>query len=308
VPAELQPHAARIERRPFVPWSELPASLGSIDVNLAPLDLSRRFNRAKSEVKYLEAAALGIPTVASPSPAFSCASDGGRTAWLAETEEEWEGALARLVADRAAAAQLGEAARRDVRQRYAPDADVDLLCEWIARTLAAPRRQATLPSPVPMEAGGGSAVALEPAAAPYDAHQLAYECGDPLRPGAEVEQSIACQGDDLSRVDVRVGTYGRTNRHDVFLTITDEEGRRLGSRTVPAEQMVDGSFVAIELAEPLRDSRGRTLRVRAAAPAATPGNEILLWRARSARGGLEIGGRPCEGYELSYRSFSGAGA
>lgn len=308
VPAELRPYAARIERRPFVPWSDLAASLRSVDLNLAPLDISRRFNRAKSEVKYLEAAALGIPTIASPSPAFRYASDDGRTALLAETAAEWEAVLGQLVEDRDVAIRLGETARRDVYGRYAPDAGLEELSEWVAGALGTTPRSSPLPSPIVLEAGGGSSVALEPAQAPYDAYQLAYEHGDPLRPGSEIEQSFTCRRDGLSRVDVRVGTYARRNHHEVFLTITDEEGRRLGARSVPAEQLVDGSFVAVELDEPLADSRGRTLRLQVAAPGATPGNEILLWRARSSRGGLRIGGRPCEGFELSYRSFTGVAA
>jgi hypothetical protein len=157
-----------------------------------------------------------------------------------------------------------------------------------------------------MEAGGGSAVALEPPAAAYDLHQLAAEGGDPLRPGEEIEQTFTCRDDGFFRIDVRVGTYGRKNRRPVVFQVLDERGNALAHRVVPAEQMVDRSFVSIPLDEPLRDSGGRTLRLAAAAPDAGPGNEVLLWRAPSERGGLSIGGRPCEGFELSFRSFSGA--
>jgi glycosyltransferase involved in cell wall biosynthesis len=306
VPEGLAHVGARIEKRPFVPWSDLPASLASVDVNLAPLDLSRRFNRAKSEVKYFEAASLGIPTIASPSPAFRCASGGGRTAWLADSLDDWEARLVGALADPEEATRLGAAARRDALRRYGPDAALDDLHEWFAALLERPPRATAMSSPVPMEAGGGSAVALEPAAAPYDAHQLEAERGDPLRPGAEVEQTIECRGDGLFRIDVRVGTYARTNRHGVVFQVRDDGGQVLATRTVPAERMVDRSFVAIELDEPLADSAGRTVRLSASAPDAGPDNEILLWRARSERGGLSIGGRPAEGWELSYRAFSGA--
>jgi hypothetical protein len=128
-----------------------------------------------------------------------------------------------------------------------------------------------------MEAGGGSAVALEPAAAPYDAHQLDAVRGDPLRPGADVVQWIECRADGLARVDVRVGTYARKNRHAVVFQVCEENGTLLATRTVAAEHMVDRSFVAIPLDEPLRDSAGRRLRLSAVAPGAGPGNEILLW-------------------------------
>lgn len=310
VPSELASLAARIERRPFVPWSDLPASLASLDVNLVPLDLSRRFNLAKSEVKYLEASTLGIPTVGSPGPALRAASGEGATALLAESFVEWESSLARLVESHETAERLGEDARRDVMRRYAPSAGADDLHEWLADLLArrseGEARAVSRASPIVMEAGGGSAVALEPPAAAYDAHHLDAESGEALRPGEEVEQRFTCREDGLFRVDVRVGTYARKNRHAVVFDVRDEHGTALGRRVVPAEHMVDRSFVAVPLDEPLRDSAGRTIRVTAAAPEAAPGNEVLLWRAPSQRGGLRIGGRPCDGFELSYRSFSGA--
>lgn len=306
IPAELARLDARLELRPFVPWSELPASLASIDVSLAPLDLSRRFNRAKSEVKYLEAASLGIPTIASPSPAFCRASRDGRTGWLAESAADWEAQLGRALADPAAARRLGEDARGDVLRRYAPDGELDELHGWLADLLERSPRATTPASPIVMEAGGGSSVALEPPSAPYDAHQLDAVRGEPLRPGAEIEQWIECRQDGLARVDVRVGTYARKNRHGVVFQVCDEAGRLLATRTVAAEHMVDRCFVAIDLDEPLRNSAGRKVRVTAVAPHAVPGNEILLWRGRSDRGGLSSGGTPVEGWELSYRTFTEA--
>ena len=66
----LAPLAGRIERLPFLPWPEMLATLAGADVQLAPLRADDAFSDAKSEVKYLEAAALGIPTVASPTDAF----------------------------------------------------------------------------------------------------------------------------------------------------------------------------------------------------------------------------------------------
>jgi hypothetical protein len=105
-----------------------------------------------------------------------------------------------------------------------------------------------------------------------------------------------------------VGTYVRRNAHDVILTVLDESGAVLGRRTVPAAAMLDRAFVSVELDRPLADSAGRTLRVRAAAPGAAPGNEILLWHAPASIGELQIGGERLPGRTLTFRSFGEAAA
>jgi hypothetical protein len=66
--------AGQVRRMASVAWKILPRLMvdQGIGINLAPLDLSRDFCHAKSEVKFLEAAALGILTIASP------AKDSGR--------------------------------------------------------------------------------------------------------------------------------------------------------------------------------------------------------------------------------------
>ena len=73
--------AGRVQRHPFVPWRELPGLLATVDLSLAPLDLTRPFCHAKSEVKWLEAAAVGVPTV------------GSAAAGLVETLSETSGAM-----------------------------------------------------------------------------------------------------------------------------------------------------------------------------------------------------------------------
>jgi glycosyltransferase involved in cell wall biosynthesis len=72
LPAALEPVESQIRRRPFVSWQELPGLMASeVDVNLAPLDLSRPFAHAKSEIKWLEAAAVGVPTLTSNGAGFA---------------------------------------------------------------------------------------------------------------------------------------------------------------------------------------------------------------------------------------------
>ena len=55
------------------------ALLRDLDVNLAPLAPDSRFNEAKSAIKWLEAALVETPTIASPSGPFREAIEDGRT-------------------------------------------------------------------------------------------------------------------------------------------------------------------------------------------------------------------------------------
>ena len=84
---------------PFMPWHELPELLRDLDVNLAPLEPGSRFNDAKSAIKWLEAALVATPTIASPSAPFVDAIDAGRTGWLADSPRR-VGGRARRRADR----------------------------------------------------------------------------------------------------------------------------------------------------------------------------------------------------------------
>lgn len=112
------PYQARIRRAPYVAWQELPNLVAGVDINLAPLELDNPFCQAKSEIKYSEAALVGVPTVASPTEAFVYAIQPGENGLLAATEEEWVAALVHLIENPAVRQRMGEAARRRVYQAY----------------------------------------------------------------------------------------------------------------------------------------------------------------------------------------------
>jgi glycosyltransferase involved in cell wall biosynthesis len=86
--------AGQVRRMDAVDWRKLPELMAEqgVGINLAPLDLSRSFCHAKSEVKYLEAAALGIPTVASASEGFlEATADRSKKCgcFLAANTDDW---------------------------------------------------------------------------------------------------------------------------------------------------------------------------------------------------------------------------
>ena len=117
---DLSPFAQRIKRTPYLPWRELPFVIATVDINLAPLELENPVCRAKSALKYFEAGAVGLPTVASRMEPFERAIVHGSNGLLAQTDEEWIEALTLLIEDGEKRRAMGEAARRDVYQNYLP--------------------------------------------------------------------------------------------------------------------------------------------------------------------------------------------
>jgi glycosyltransferase involved in cell wall biosynthesis len=95
-------------------WSEnLVEYLRKIDfsIGLAPLAY-HAFNKAKSDLKILEYAALGIPVVATDFGPYSESVRHGVTGFLVKRPHEWARYLRELVNDEAMRTEMGENARR----------------------------------------------------------------------------------------------------------------------------------------------------------------------------------------------------
>lgn len=112
--------ADRVRRLPMLPWYELPGRLRDVDINVAPLVPGNAFNESKSAIKWLEAALVCTPTVATPTTPFREAIDDGRTGLLATTVDEWYAALTRLADDGVERARIGSQARREALLSYSP--------------------------------------------------------------------------------------------------------------------------------------------------------------------------------------------
>ena len=154
LPPVLQPAAAsgRISRHPFVPWRDLPALLSGIDINLAPLDTTRVFNHAKSEVKFLEAGAVFRPTIASAAVGFAEGVRDGHDCVLVHNATDWLTALEPLLTDRVLGEEIGAQARAGVEARATTDAvadDVAAVFEAFAGlSRTAPKREAFVRQPL----------------------------------------------------------------------------------------------------------------------------------------------------------------
>lgn len=92
----LYPHPAEHEYPMFMPWFT-----GQVqwDIAIAPLK-DTPFTRCKSDIKFLDYAAIGVTGIYSQSPAYSNSVHHRETGWLAENSSDaWEDALEALVND-----------------------------------------------------------------------------------------------------------------------------------------------------------------------------------------------------------------
>ncbi|MEW6272037.1 MAG: glycosyltransferase [Thermodesulfobacteriota bacterium] len=103
---------------PLMPWQRLFALMAQVDVNLAPLEQGNPFTECKSSIKFLEAALVGVPTVASALSDFERVIDDGSNGVLVRTREGWRDALSRLVESPGEREALGARALEDALARH----------------------------------------------------------------------------------------------------------------------------------------------------------------------------------------------
>ncbi|MFZ2095304.1 MAG: glycosyltransferase [Anaerolineales bacterium] len=112
--------ADRIHKFKKVPWRDLPEILSKFDINLSSVRTDNPFGQSRSEINYVEAALVRVPTIASPSDAFKVAIRHKFNGFLANNTQEWEHALERLIYEYKLRREVGEIAYQDVIQRYHP--------------------------------------------------------------------------------------------------------------------------------------------------------------------------------------------
>lgn len=128
----------RVVRRRAVPWRDLPALLAEVDVNLAPLDPTP-FTEGKSALKWLEAALVGTPTVATATTPFREVVRDGVTGLLVEPGGDWEEPLSRLVDDAGLREELAHEARRAALEELGPERQADRYLAFVQAAADGPR-------------------------------------------------------------------------------------------------------------------------------------------------------------------------
>ncbi len=315
-PPALEPWRARIRRLPFLPWHELLAALATVDVQLAPLRLHDPFSDAKSEVKYLEAGALGVPTIASPTAAFRRAITPGVNGFLAASSAEWEARLLELVDDAGLRRRLGNQALADVFLRATPEARAEELVTALGRAREAAARRGKLSAP---------RAAVAPPLAESFPHETgrydlepedlvagtAVEAADTpsgfLGAGRTVGQRFVAGAGHLTRIDVRVGTDGRPHRDRLTVHVAAApDAGDLRCVVLDAAEIADGAWCAA-LFEAIPESAGRSFYVWVESDRATAEDGVTLWTYVRGHGdapppGLHLDHRPAAG-SLTFRTF-----
>lgn len=119
-PASLHEFADRIDRLPFMDFLGLQKAISEVTLNLSPLQ-HNAFSYSKSELKYFEAAAVGVLTAASPAPVFTDAITHGHNGFLADGLE-WPGVLEEaLTLSPAESKRMADNALEHITASYHPD-------------------------------------------------------------------------------------------------------------------------------------------------------------------------------------------
>lgn len=131
LPPMLDVFQKRIRRFPLTDWNGWFALASQFDINLAPLEQGNIFCRAKSEIKFVEAALLGVPTVASSIDPFEYAIRHGENGFLAGNVVEWIDALEKLVTQPALRQKVALAARNTAEEQYSLSARANQLARLL---------------------------------------------------------------------------------------------------------------------------------------------------------------------------------
>lgn len=114
------PHLSRFGKRvrkfPFQDYVNLQRLIASVEYNLMPLQYNE-FTSAKSELKYFDAAVVGTPSIASPTPTYAAVIRHGENGYLAQAHQ-WHSVIRAALDDRARYREVAQQARRHARAAF----------------------------------------------------------------------------------------------------------------------------------------------------------------------------------------------
>lgn len=109
--------SSQIIYKKFVNWKKLPKIISKVDINIAPIE-NNVFNSAKSENKWVEAALVKVPTVASNFGAFQQVIIHNETGLLCSNNKEWYLSLKTLIKNGNLRKIIGENAYNECKYKY----------------------------------------------------------------------------------------------------------------------------------------------------------------------------------------------
>ena len=116
IPETLEAYSSRIDRLAFMDFLGLQRAIAEVTLNLSPIQ-HNVFAHSKSELKYFEAAAAGVPTVASPAPVFTETISHGDNGYLADAAS-WPDVLLGALSDSEARKKVASRALGHVESHY----------------------------------------------------------------------------------------------------------------------------------------------------------------------------------------------
>ncbi len=125
-------------------WTNIVAKA---DINIAVLKPGL-VSDCKSEIKWLEAAMLGVPSIVSATATYRDILEDGQTAMLATSVEEWKEKLALLVDDADLRKKIARQAWELSRQNYSIKAQAENISSIVLSATTEQRRQTAAPHPL----------------------------------------------------------------------------------------------------------------------------------------------------------------
>ncbi len=238
----------RLRIIPYQPWDSLWQTLRDLDVNLAPLTPGL-FNEAKSAIKWLEAALVGTPTVASPTQPFREVVRQDETGLLASTPDEWSDAIGHLLEDATAARHIGSRARREALLRWSPWRQAERYADILDRATELARNPSRAANRIPPVTRDDPPTALD--LEPYERapHVLRADAETPLELTAErpIRFALRASAGVPSRIDLRVATYSGPGT-SLSVSVRDiPSGLCLARANLAASRVRDNEWAAFDL-------------------------------------------------------------
>ena len=117
LPDDLKKFSSQIIKKPYIGWRELIKVISTIDINIAPLE-NNMFNNAKSEIKWVEAALVKVPTIASDIGVFKEVIINQQTGILCDSNEDWYNELKNLITNNNMRQNIAENAFNVCKEKY----------------------------------------------------------------------------------------------------------------------------------------------------------------------------------------------
>lgn len=113
----LEDFAQRVQTIEFLDYKAYLELLAYADINIAPLEPGV-FADCKSEIKWMEAGILGVPSVVTTTKAYAEVIEQGHNGFMADRPEQWKEILQQLIDEPGLRKRIGAAARQFIMQRY----------------------------------------------------------------------------------------------------------------------------------------------------------------------------------------------